>query len=316
MTAFASLGELAVASVEDVLVASFEFVFGRDVADGGVQADVVVMVGVFADEPPGVVEGERDFDADAFALECLVPAFDFTIRLRIVGRCFDVGHAGDADELFEVFGDELGSVVGDDARSDSGVTLAGALEDGLDVLFLHFFADFVVDDESAAAIEDGAEEVECARDVEIADVDVPMFVRQNRLNESGAFLGDVRRVAGEQASVFEDAIGAGGAAGDVLGGGRIGVEHHEGKSAIAFEGVGASEVADAKFFVVGEPMVARDPSVVFVGFSEASFPIVEFAGSDAEPREEATSGDVGLVAPVADEIDELVAGIVWHPASF
>ena len=58
-----------------------------------------------------------------------------------------------------------------------GVGFAGALDDGFHVDFLHFLADFPVDDEAAAAIEDGAEEVEGAGDVEVADIDVPVLVR-------------------------------------------------------------------------------------------------------------------------------------------
>jgi hypothetical protein len=87
-----------------------------------------------------------------------------------------VGHAGDAEELFEVLGDELRPVVGDDAWRFAGEGFASALDDGFDVGFLHFFADFVVDDEAAATIEDGAEEVVSAGDVEVADIDVPMLV--------------------------------------------------------------------------------------------------------------------------------------------
>ena len=117
LAAFAGLGEFAVALCEDFLVASFEFVLGRDVADGAVQADVVVMGDVIGRRAAGVVERERHLDADALALDGFVPAFDLAVGLRIVGRGSDVGHAGDADELLEVLGDELRAVVGDDARA-------------------------------------------------------------------------------------------------------------------------------------------------------------------------------------------------------
>ena len=190
LAAFAGLGQFAVACVEDLLVAAFELVLGRDVADGAVQADGVVMVDVIGHDAAGVVERQRHLDADAFALEGLVPAFDLAVGLRIVGRGFDVGHAGDADELLEVLGDELGTVVGDDARLGVGVGFAGALDDGFHVGFLHFFADFPVNDEAAEAVEDGAEEVKRAGDVEVADIDVPVFVGLQRLDEAGAFFGE------------------------------------------------------------------------------------------------------------------------------
>jgi hypothetical protein len=54
---------------------------------------------------------------------------------------------------------------------------------------------------------------------------------------------------------------------------------------------------------------------VFVGLAEALFPVVKLAWADAEPGDEATSRDVGLVAPVADEVNDGVAGIVGDPAA-
>jgi len=39
----------------------------------------------------------------------------------------------------------------------------------------------------------------------------------------------------------------------------VGIEHHEGHAAISFERVLAGESMDAFFFVLGEPVVARDP---------------------------------------------------------
>ena len=82
-----------------------------------------------------------------------------------------------------------------------GKLFAGALDDGFHVGFLHFFADFPVDDEAAAAIEDGAEEVERAGDVEVADIDMPVLVGLEGLDEAGAFLGDVGRRPGQQSGV-------------------------------------------------------------------------------------------------------------------
>jgi hypothetical protein len=62
-------------------------------------------------------------------------------------------------------------------------------------------------------------------------------------------------------------------------------------------------------------MVTRHPGVVLVDLAETLFPVVELAGADADPGEEATGGDVRLVAPGADEIDKVVTGIVGDPAA-
>ena len=56
-----------------------------------------------------------------------MPAFDLSVRLRIVGRGPDVCHARDPNELLEVLGDELWPVVGDDPGPRLRVLLLGCL---------------------------------------------------------------------------------------------------------------------------------------------------------------------------------------------
>ena len=126
LAAFAGLGELAVACGMDGGIVAEQAVVGGDVADGAVQADMVVMVDEIGDDAARLVEGERHLNADAIALEGFVPTFDLAVGLGIVRTGAHMGHAGNADELLEVLGDELWAVVGDDARSDTRMTLAGA----------------------------------------------------------------------------------------------------------------------------------------------------------------------------------------------
>src|SRR6266852_7673741 len=121
-----------------------------------------------------------------------------------------------------------------------------------------------------------------------------------RLYEASTFLGGRWRLPGQESGALEGAIDAGRTAGDL-----VGIEHHEGQAAIAFQGMAASKGADAFLLVVGEPVIAGHPGVVFVGFAEALLPVVELAGADADPGQEASHRDVGLVAPGADKIDEL-----------
>src|SRR5436190_272308 len=59
-TAFACLGEPAVAFVGDVFVSAIKAVFGGDVANGAVQADVVVVADEVEDDVSGVVQREGD----------------------------------------------------------------------------------------------------------------------------------------------------------------------------------------------------------------------------------------------------------------
>ena len=221
-----------------------------------------------------------------------------------------MGHFSDADVLLEVFGDELRTVVADDARPGVRVGFASALDDGFHVAFLHFVADFPVDSEAAAPVEKRAEKVKGAADLEVTDIDVPVLVACKRLDESGAFLGRLGRWPGQKAGNLEDAVDTGRTAGDL-----VGIEHHKGQASISLKGMCSREAANAFFLVLGEPMVTGHPSVVFVDLAEALLPIMKLAGADADPGKEATDGDVRLVAPDADEIDDRVTRIVGCPTA-
>jgi len=79
--------------------------------------------------------------------------------------------------------------------------------------------------------------------------------------------------------------------------------------------MGTGKDTDAFFLVLGEPVIARHPGVVLVNLAEARDPIVKLADADADPGQEATQRQTRLVAPVADEIDDLIAGIVRNPTT-
>ena len=86
-------------------------------------------------------------------------------------------HAADADELFEVLGDKLRPVVRDDPRLCIGKFLLCPLQDDFHIRLGHRLADVPVHDVSAEAIQDAAQIVKRAADVEVRNVDMPVFVR-------------------------------------------------------------------------------------------------------------------------------------------
>src|SRR5262249_14590295 len=128
-----------------------------------------------------------------------------------------------AKSLLEVPGDELWAVGGDDPRRDAGVFLARPLDDLLDVRLGHRLPQLPVGNEAARAIQEAAQGVERAGDVDGGDSDMPVLVGAQGLDEALALGGGLGRMAVEQASRLENAVDAGGATG-----GDILVEHHEG----------------------------------------------------------------------------------------
>jgi len=98
-----------------------------------------------------------------------------------------MGHAADANELFEVLCDELRTVVGDDPRPGIRMLFTSSLQDDFDIVFAHRLADFPVQKKAAVTIENAAEVIERTGDIDVADIDMPVAVRPSRLVESLAF---------------------------------------------------------------------------------------------------------------------------------
>lgn len=100
-----------VTSGKDGVGVAGKHVRGSNVADGRVEANGVEMVNEVSNEAACVVEAKRDAGTNAVGLERAMPAFDFAVALGIVRGSADVAETGDANELFEVAGDELRAVV-------------------------------------------------------------------------------------------------------------------------------------------------------------------------------------------------------------
>ncbi len=296
--------------MEDDLFQAGELIRRGDVPESTVESDVVVMIDEGVDSPSSFFDRRGTGGSDAFAFERPVPAFEFAVGLGIVGAGSDMRGADESDELLEVAGEELGSVVADDAGMFAWELLQGLLQDQFDLEFLHGFAEIPVDDESAHSVQDRDQEIEGSLDVDIGDVDMPVLMGLEGLHEAGSFFGRGIVSLIEASGRFEDAVDRRRAGSD-----HVVVEHHEGQPAISFEGMSVVEVEDGLPFPVFEPEIPRDQGLVFVDLAIALFPLVELAGSQVEPVEQLLGGEFGTVGPVGDVVDDLVARVVGNPAS-
>ena len=98
-----------------------------------------------------------------------------------------MGQTGDADELFEIAGNELRAVIRDDSRFGVGIFFHAALQDDFDVGLGHSLAQLPVYDCARAAVEQRAEVEEGPGDIDVRDIDVPVLVRGERLHKARAF---------------------------------------------------------------------------------------------------------------------------------
>ena len=149
-----------------------------------------------------------------------------------------------------------------------------------------------MDDEAAAAIKKAAQVVKRATDVQIRDVHMPMLVRQKWLNEAGSLFADFLVPLIQKPGLGKNAPSAGRAYGnDIL------VKHHEREPPVAFQRVIVIKSDDGLPLPVFQPEVARDGSVMLVGFSVPVDPRVKLALADREPADEPFDRDTGLPVP-------------------
>src|SRR5581483_6060558 len=93
----------------------------------------------------------------------------------------DVRHARDANELLEVASDELRTIVGDDSRLRFRVLLLGSLQDHFDISLSHGLSQIPMHEERTEPIQNGAQVIERAAQVDVGNVDMPVLMRLQRL---------------------------------------------------------------------------------------------------------------------------------------
>src|ERR1700734_633951 len=135
-----------------------------------------------------------------------------------------------------------------------------------------------------------------------------MLVRLERLHKASAFARGFLPETLDQTSFFHDPVNAAGAHGH-----HVGINHHEGKTPVAFQRIFSGKLDDGPFFPILQPMVARHQAVVFVGLAKTFLPAVVFSRGKLDPAEHPLGGELRAVGPVADEIHHLVPNVMGDP---
>ena len=90
-----------------------ETVPGTDIADGRVQALVVIVFNEVPGDAFGIVERERGLGADGLGFQGLMEALNLAVGLRVVRAGHDVARLPLIDKDPELSGFVLGALVGD-----------------------------------------------------------------------------------------------------------------------------------------------------------------------------------------------------------
>ena len=153
-----------------------KFILWRNISDRTVQTLIVVMPYKISHKAIRIIQRQGSMDANAGALDRFVIAFEFAVTLRIIRRGLYMRHTTDANKLFEVLRDKLRAVVRDNPRSSIGEFLTGTLENHFDLRFRHGRANIPMDDISAKTVQNGTHVVKCAADVDVRNVNMPVFM--------------------------------------------------------------------------------------------------------------------------------------------
>ena len=140
---------------------------------------------------------------------------------------------------------------------------------GLDQLPIALGVDHPMHDVPAVAVEDAAQMIEGAADVQVAEIDVPVTVRTAGPMEALPFPFVGRRRPPQPIGRLQQPIDRGRA-----GRRHVVVEHHERQPSIALQGVFTLVVEDGSLLRLREPVVAGNLRVVLVDLAVTLPPVV------------------------------------------
>ncbi len=93
-----------------------------------------------------------------------------------------MGHSGDPDEFLEILDNKLWPVVGNDTRTGSWIFFLGSLQNDFNIWFGHLLSDLPMDNRATTAIQETAQVVESATDVEVRNIHVPVVNHGRNVN--------------------------------------------------------------------------------------------------------------------------------------
>ena len=96
-------------------------------------------------------------------------------------------HARDANELLEIAGNELRTIVRDNARLRLRVLFLGAFQNYFDIRFPHRLAQIPMHEETAEPVQNAAQVIERATQVDVGNVNMPVLMRLQGLLETAPF---------------------------------------------------------------------------------------------------------------------------------
>src|SRR5450631_962983 len=145
-------------------------------------------------------------------------------------------------------------------------------------------------------------------DVDIGNIDVPMLVRSQRLNESCALLAGTLVPFLQPPCLAEHTPHAGRANSN-----NVGIDHHVCQPPIPFQWVQRLKLQNLFLLPILYPEIPGNPSVVPVDLAVALSPVVKLPDRQLKLLQHALDGHPGLCRPAPHEVHYLVALVRLNP---
>jgi hypothetical protein len=137
-----------------------------------------------------------------------------------------------------------------------------------------------VDDITAATVEQAAEVIESAADVDIANINMPVLVGAQRLLETLAFAGRLAVPFSQQPGLSEHPVN--GARTDSH---YVTIQHHERQYPVTLKRIFTVKVCYSLLLPILKPEISRYPAIVYVDLAVTGSPAIILAHRDPEPAD-------------------------------
>ena len=148
---------------------------------------LVVMVSVLFNQLSCLLKREWGAWSHTFPFQCLVPALEFAVTLRIIYRCANMCHPWYPNEFFEILSHKLRSIVRYYSRSCLRIFLLCPLQNHFNICLSNRFTNLMMNYITAASIGNTAKIIESTLDIQIGNINMPMLMRSRWLLKSFSF---------------------------------------------------------------------------------------------------------------------------------
>lgn len=122
------------------------------------------------------LQGQGALPGKTLLLDGTIKPLNLAVALRMTDRRTYMLQAGLSKEQPELFGNELGTIIGNDDGALMREVLECSLQGDLHIIFLHLCPQLMMNDIAGIAVNDGNQEEKSTLEIDVLDVDMPLLM--------------------------------------------------------------------------------------------------------------------------------------------